>query len=111
MPATITSPLAHFPAPPPPCPRPPPRRTLADLQLPHACREVVDKGADAVLDEIEGALVLVAASILRGEGFAYTLPNRSKGNQLYVPGGWGGVGRGGVGQVVGRPPARPRPAR
>ncbi len=28
----------------------------------------------------------VAASILRGEGFTYTLPNRSKGNQLYVPG-------------------------
>jgi hypothetical protein len=39
-----------------------------------------------VLDEIETAIVLVASSVLRGEGFSYTLPNRSKGNQLYVPG-------------------------
>lgn len=59
-------------------------RTLADLNLPHACREVVDKGADAVLGEIETAILLVASSILRGEGFAYTLPSRAKGNQLYV---------------------------
>lgn len=49
--------------------------------------QVVDKDADAVLDEIETAIVLVASSILKGEGFSYTLPNRSKGNQLYVPGG------------------------
>ncbi|GAB4817541.1 hypothetical protein N2152v2_004587 [Parachlorella kessleri] len=60
-------------------------RTLADLQLPHAFREVVDKSADAVLDEIETAIVLVASSILKGEGFSYTLPNRAKGNQIYVP--------------------------
>ncbi|KAI7843532.1 hypothetical protein COHA_002774 [Chlorella ohadii] len=61
------------------------QKSLAELNLPHACREVVDKDADAVLGEVETAILMVAASILRGEGFTYTLPNRSKGNQLYVP--------------------------
>lgn len=61
------------------------QRTLRDLDLPHACREVVDKDADAVLDEVEAAVLLVAASVLRGQGFTYTLPSRAKGNQLYVP--------------------------
>lgn len=36
--------------------------------------------------QVEAAILFVAASVLRGEGFTYTLPNRSKGNQLYVPG-------------------------
>lgn len=56
----------------------------------------------------------VAASILRGEGFTYTLPNRSKGNQLYVPGaccwlhcwlnvaGLHGLGRAQLSQLCGR---------
>lgn len=60
-------------------------RTLADLNLPHSCREVIDKDANAVLDEIESAILLVAASILQGDGFSYSLPSRSKNNQLYVP--------------------------
>jgi hypothetical protein len=77
---------AALPFHPPPLAPTYPFRTLAELNLPHAFREVVDKSADAVLDEIEAAILLVAASILRGEGFTYTLPNRSKGNQLYVPG-------------------------
>ena len=59
-------------------------RTLAGLHLPHTCREVVDKDASAVLDEVEAAIYLVAASILRGEGFSYDIPSRAKGNQ--VPG-------------------------
>lgn len=42
-----------------------------------------------MLDEVEAAVLLVAASVLRGEGFTYTLPSRAKGNQLYVPGGRG----------------------
>lgn len=33
----------------------PPRSSLADLDLPHECREVVDKDADAVIDEIEAS--------------------------------------------------------
>jgi hypothetical protein len=35
-----------------------------------------------VLDEVEAAIFLVAASILRGEGFSYSVPSRAKGNQL-----------------------------
>jgi len=60
-------------------------KSLMELKVPHTCREVVDKGADSVLDEIETAILVVASSILAGEGFSYSLPNRSKGNQLYVP--------------------------
>ncbi|KAK9830512.1 hypothetical protein WJX72_012154 [[Myrmecia] bisecta] len=60
-------------------------RTLTDLNLTQACREVVDKDADAVLDEVESAIYLVAVSILKGEGFSYDIPSRAKGNQLYVP--------------------------
>ena len=46
---------------------------------------MVDKDANAVLDEIEAAMLQVAATILQGNGFAYDLPSRAKGNQLYVP--------------------------
>ena len=60
-------------------------KTLAELNLPHSCREVVDKDADDVLDAIETSILAVAASILSGNGFSYTLPNRSKTNQLYIP--------------------------
>ncbi|KAI8471284.1 MAG: Spo11/DNA topoisomerase VI subunit A [Monoraphidium minutum] len=59
-------------------------KTLTDLNLPHAFREVVDKDADAVLDEIEASLYEVAASILAGDGFAYDVPSRTKGNQMYI---------------------------
>lgn len=47
--------------------------------------QVVDKDSDAVLDEIEAAIYQVASSILAGSGFAYDIPSRAKGNQLYVP--------------------------
>ena len=61
------------------------RRGLFDLDISQACREVVDKNAAAVLDEVEAAIVHVALSILQGEGFSYSIPSRTKGNQLYVP--------------------------
>jgi meiotic recombination protein SPO11 len=60
-------------------------RTLASLNLPFDAREVVDKGPDAILDEIEATVMKVAASILEGNGFHFDVPNRSKGNQMYVP--------------------------
>lgn len=59
-------------------------RTLKDLSLSNV-REVVDKDAQAVLDEIESSILKVAMSILRGDGFSYAVPNRTKTNQLYVP--------------------------
>eukprot|EP00891_Asterochloris_glomerata_P001864 jgi/Astpho2/1864/Aster-00389 len=45
--------------------------------------QVVDKDADAVLDEVEAAIYQAAVSIL-SEGFSYEVPSRAKGNQLYV---------------------------
>lgn len=42
-----------------------PPRTLAELALPYACREVVDKDADAVIDEIEAAIYKVAMTIMQ----------------------------------------------
>lgn len=59
--------------------------TLSDLALPAACREVVDKDAKAVLDEVEAAVYAAARSVLRGAGFSFDVPSRAKGNQLYVP--------------------------
>lgn len=59
--------------------RPPPHPPPWD---PH---KVVDKDADAVLDEVEAAMFEVAATILAGAGFAFDIPSRAKGNQLYVP--------------------------
>lgn len=52
------------------------------MNLPHTCREVIDKDALAVLDEVEAAIYAVAASILRGEGFSFDIPSRAKGNQV-----------------------------
>ena len=46
--------------------------------------QVVDKSPDAVLDEVEAAIFKVAASILKGDGFSYSVPSRAKGNQLWV---------------------------
>lgn len=40
-------------------------RTLADLNLPYECREVVDKDAESVIDEIEANLLRVAVSIMQ----------------------------------------------
>ena len=57
-------------------------RTLAGLDLSQACREVIDKDANAVLDEVEAAIYIVASTILRGEGFSYDVPSRAKGNQV-----------------------------
>ena len=45
----------------------------------------MDKSADSVLDEVESTIYQVAQQILRGEGFTYGIPSRSKGNQVYVP--------------------------
>mmetsp|Transcript_40442 Transcript_40442/g.114516 ORF Transcript_40442/g.114516 Transcript_40442/m.114516 type:complete len:426 (-) Transcript_40442:157-1434(-) len=60
-------------------------RTISDLNLPHECREVVDKDSNAVLDEIEAVMFQIALSILEGDGYHFEMPTRSKANQMYVP--------------------------
>ena len=45
---------------------------------------MIDKDADAVLDEVEAAMYEVANSILQGNGFSFDVPSRTKNNQLYV---------------------------
>jgi hypothetical protein len=43
--------------------------------------QVVDKDADAVLDEIEATILEVAQSILAGSGYSFDIPSRAKGMQ------------------------------
>ncbi|GLJ48885.1 hypothetical protein SUGI_1031080 [Cryptomeria japonica] len=63
----------------------PETRTLSDLNLPHACREVIDLGGEAVEREIERTVLQITRSILAGHGFGYNVPSRSNTNQLYIP--------------------------
>ena len=56
--------------------------TVTSLNLPFNAREVVDKGAGSVLDEIEGTILEIATTILDGNGFAFDVPSRAKGNQV-----------------------------
>jgi meiotic recombination protein SPO11 len=47
--------------------------------------QVEDKKAAEVLDEIEAAIYQAAVSIVKGEGFGYDVPSRSRQNQMYIP--------------------------
>lgn len=60
--------------------------TLASLGIMNV-REVDVKPAEAVMRVIEDIAVAAVDAILRGDtaGFEYLVPNRSAGNQLYVP--------------------------
>lgn len=60
-------------------------RSLADLHLPHAFKEVADLTPDSVVSEVEKCILSVAKSIMSGHGFGYHVPSRSGANQLYVP--------------------------
>lgn len=46
-------------------------------------REVKEQTADEVLDEIERSLLVVAKSVLSGEGFEYEVPSRGGANSKY----------------------------
>ena len=61
--------------------------TLTSLYKVHMLprEQVVDKDANAVMDEVESAIYQAAVTILKGSGFSFGVPSRSKGNQLYVP--------------------------
>lgn len=58
--------------------------TLADLHLPNVTKEVRELApADAALI-IEGIFSDVVTTILAGNGFSYTVPDRSATNHMYV---------------------------
>ncbi|MCO5601981.1 hypothetical protein L7F22_056108 [Adiantum nelumboides] len=60
-------------------------RSLADLYLPHAFKEVADLSPDSVVTEVEKCILSAAKYILAGHGFGFSVPSRSGANQLYVP--------------------------
>lgn len=59
--------------------------SLTELQLENICREVVDLDTDEVIVEIEKTVLEAAKSILNGNGYGFSIPSRTSGNQLYVP--------------------------
>merc|ERR1719409_359543 len=60
------------------------RKTLADLNLTEAYREVVDLPGREVAAAIEQVMVAVAKNVLDGEGFTYALPSRGANDQVYL---------------------------
>ena len=60
------------------------RKTLADLNLTEAYREVVDLPGREVAAAIEQVMVAIAKNVLDGEGFGYSLPSRGANDQVYL---------------------------
>lgn len=61
------------------------RLTLADLELPNVHAEVQMMSNTQLQGRIEEIVVRIVDSIMKGQGFSFTVPSRSSGNQLYVP--------------------------
>ena len=59
-------------------------KTLADLDIQNA-REVTLMDTEQVAEALERLVLQAALSIIRGEGFCYTVPTRSSSNQIYIP--------------------------
>lgn len=59
--------------------------TLADLDIPNVNREVDVMDVHRVRAEIERLVCTACDSIMREQGFSYSVPSRSSANQLYVP--------------------------
>ena len=60
------------------------KRTLADVGMSGVTKEVVSMEREDVKNEIERIILQAALSIMRGEGFSYTMPARTSGNMVYV---------------------------
>ena len=60
------------------------RRTLNDLNLAEAYREVVDLPGIEVAAAIEQVMVAIVKNILADEAFGYSLPSRGNTDQVYV---------------------------
>jgi len=61
------------------------KQTLADVGMSGVTKEVVSMDRQAVASEIEAIVMDAALSIMRGEGFGYTMPARTASNMIYVP--------------------------
>lgn len=62
----------------------PSKKTLDDIGVSGVMKEVVAMGGSTVTAEIERIIVEAALSIMRSEGFAYTMPSRASSNMKYV---------------------------
>jgi len=62
-----------------------PKLTLEQAGVSGVCREVRAMGTREVRDEIERICLCAVSSIMRGDGFAYSMPSRAASNVLYVP--------------------------
>ena len=60
------------------------KRTLDDVGVSGVTKEVIAMDSRDVMGEIERIAVVAAMSILRGEGFSYTMPARTASNMMYV---------------------------
>jgi len=60
------------------------RKTLRDLNKSDEFREVEDRDGSEIAAAIEQVMIAAARSILRGDGFEYTLPSRGATDQVYL---------------------------
>jgi len=60
------------------------KRTLEDIGMSGVTKEVVAMDRQGVTGEIERIIFDAAVSIMRGQGFSYTMPARTNTNMVYV---------------------------
>ena len=61
------------------------KRTLEDVGVTGVTKEVRVMERQEVMAEIEAICLQAVASVMRGEGFSYTMPARTAANHLYIP--------------------------
>ena len=60
------------------------KKTLQDIGMSGVTKEVVSMETRGVMAEIERIAIEATLSIMRGEGFSYTMPARTSSNMVYV---------------------------
>lgn len=60
------------------------KKTLEDIGMSGVTKEVVAMDSRGVMGEIERIAMETTLSILRGQGFSYTMPSRTSSNMIYV---------------------------
>ena len=61
------------------------KQTLEDVGISGVTKEVVALDRNAVMVEIERIAMDASHSIMRGDGFLFTMPSRTSSNMMYVP--------------------------